>query len=105
MTSGTDPGTGSGPAHTGAEGEESKGLEFPCTYPIKAMGKSGAGLDKLVLTIVSRHVTVPDDAVRSRPSKGGRYESITVTVEVESRSQLESIYAELTHHEQVLWTL
>ncbi|MEM6575531.1 MAG: DUF493 domain-containing protein [Pseudomonadota bacterium] len=105
MTSATDSGAGGERRNAAAKIEEGRGLEFPCTYPIKAMGKSGAGLTEQVLEIVSRHVAVEDDAVRSRPSKGGKYESITVTVQVESREQLEAIYGELTRHDQVLWTL
>ena len=105
MTSETEPGNGKGPTDGTPEAEAGRGLEFPCTYPIKAMGKSDAGLHELVVAVVSRHVTVEADAVRSRPSKGGRYESITVTVEVDTRAQLESIYADLTGHDQVLWTL
>ena len=85
--------------------EAGQGLEFPCEIPLKAMGKSGASFKQLVVETVARHVTVDASNVRSRPSKGGKYESITVTVNLESRAQMERIYAELSSHPQVLWTL
>lgn len=84
---------------------QGNGLEFPCEIPLKAMGKSEAGLKELVVTTISRHVSVDISRVRSRPSKGGKYESITVTVHLETRSQMEQIYGELSRHDQVLWTL
>lgn len=90
-----------------AEGSNSgaQGLEFPCRYPIKAMGRTGEGLSEAVVGIIAGHVAVDEADVRSRPSSAGRFESITVTVAVETRSQLEAIYADLGRHEQVLWTL
>lgn len=87
------------------EQAEAAGLTFPCVFPVKAMGKSGLDLQQVVLDIVIRHASVADDTVACRPSKGGNYESITVTARVESRSQLEALYAELSGHDQVLWTL
>ena len=82
------------------------GLEFPCQLPIKAMGPSASGLDEIVLTIVTRHVgEVQAEQVRVRPSSAGRYESVTVTVQIESREQMEKIYAELANSDSVLWTL
>ncbi len=92
------------PAGNG-NGDRAQGLEFPCRYPIKAMGRTGEGLSEAVVGIIADHVTVAESDVRSRPSSAGRFESITVTVDVETREQLEAIYADLGKHEQVLWTL
>jgi putative lipoic acid-binding regulatory protein len=86
--------------------EQAQGLEFPCDYPIKAMGRSEEAFALAVVEIVSRHVgPVSEDQVRSRASNAGNFQSITVTIRVESRSQLEAIYQALADHELVLWTL
>lgn len=85
--------------------QSAKGLEFPCDYPIKAMGRADAGLKEKVSAIVAEHAALDPDQVRTRPSSAGRFESITITVRVESREQLETIYSRLAQSEQVLWTL
>jgi len=81
------------------------GLEFPCQYPVKAMGKSDESFQRTVIEIVSEHVSVDENLIRSRSSKGGNYRSVTVTIDVESRAQLERIYQALRAHREVLWTL
>lgn len=73
---------------------QSEGLTFPCRYPVKVMAESGAL--SAVLTVVRRHAGFsPDQDVRSRASRNGRFEAITVTVAVETRAQLEALYADL----------
>lgn len=81
-------------------------LEFPCQFPIKAMGKSSAQFDLTVVEIVRRHVDdLNEGAVSSRPSKGGKYTSVTVVIEATSRAQLDAIYQDLTDHPEVLMAL
>jgi uncharacterized protein len=81
-------------------------LQFPCLFPIKAMGKATETFDTLVVSIVRRHA--PDfgeAAVAVRPSAGGKYLAVTVTVHVQSREQLDAIYHDLVACEQVLFAL
>ncbi len=87
----TDARAGNGPA---------AGLTFPCRYPVKVMAESGARC--AVLEVVRRHAgfSAAED-VRSRPSRKGRFESITVTVTVETRAQLQALYADLDRLEAV----
>jgi putative lipoic acid-binding regulatory protein len=81
-------------------------LEFPCEFSVKAMGLTADDFDALVFEIVSRHVpNLSEGAVRSRPSKGGKYTSITVTFEATSKEQLDAIYYALTDHERILMSL
>lgn len=81
-------------------------LEFPCRFPIKAMGKSSAQFDLTVVEIVRRHVDdLHEGSVSSRPSKGGKYTSVTVVIEATSRAQLDAIYQDLTDHPEVLMAL
>lgn len=81
-------------------------LEFPCDFPIKAMGKAGIGLDATVAAIVRRHVDdLPEGAVQVRESRAGNYVSVTVTVRATSREQLDAIYRDLSACEQVVMAL
>ncbi len=86
--------------------EEETLLEFPCEFPIKAMGKSSDQFDLTVVEIVRHHVEdIKEGAVTSRASKGGKYTSVTVVIEAKSRAQLDAIYQELTAHPEVLMAL
>ena len=81
-------------------------LEFPCQFPVKAMGKSGPALELAVLEIVRRYVPdITGDAIRIIASKNGTYTSITLTVTAQSKQQLDDIYQDLTACEHVLYAL
>lgn len=81
-------------------------LEFPCRFPIKAMGRQNDEFEALVCGIVTRHAQLwPDEPIRSTPSKAGNFVSVTATVDAKSQAQLDAIYQELTDCEQVLMAL
>lgn len=81
-------------------------LEFPCNFPVKAMGLAGTDFDLLVMEIVGRHAgPLREGAVSSRPSSNGKYVSVTVVIQAQSKQQLDAIYNELTAHERVLMAL
>jgi putative lipoic acid-binding regulatory protein len=81
-------------------------LEFPCQFPIKAMGKADQALDLLVMEIVHRHAPdINEGTVTTRPSKGGNYIAVTVIVEATSKQQLNAIYQDLTDHPHILMVL
>jgi len=81
-------------------------IQFPCEFPIKAMGLATAEFDMTIVEIVRRHAPdLGEGAVTSRPSTNGKYVSITVTVRAQSQTQLDAIYMDLTACEQVLWAL
>jgi putative lipoic acid-binding regulatory protein len=64
-------------------------LEFPCRFPIKAMGKAGEDFDALVVQLVRRHVPdLNEAAVTLRQSSGGKWVSVTVVVEATSKKHL-----------------
>lgn len=88
------------------ESDEDSIMEFPCQFPIKVMGLAEDGFDVLIVGIVRRHAPdLSEGAIKSRLSQAGKYISITVTVEAESRQQLDNIYLDLTAHEKVLMAL
>ncbi len=81
-------------------------MEFPCQFPIKAMGLSDGQFEALVISLVRKHAPdLGEGAVKTVDSKGGKYISVTVTVRATSREQLDNIYRELTACEQVLMAL
>ena len=81
-------------------------LEFPCQFPIKAMGKADIELDLLVLEIVQKHAHVPEKIVmNTRPSKNGSYLAVTVIVEAQSKLELDTIYQQLSSHPLVLMAI
>lgn len=72
-------------------------LEFPCDFPIKVMGRTGVAFRAITLEIVERHAGRLDTSrISERLSGQGNYQSITYTIEAQSRAQLDAIYRELT---------
>jgi uncharacterized protein len=86
--------------------EQESPLQFPCEFPIKAMGRAATGFEALVVGIVRRHAPgLGEGAVRSRTSSAAKYLSVTVVVPATSRAQLDAIYQDLHACEQVLMVL
>ena len=87
-------------------GPDQSPLQFPCTFPIKAMGMASDTFDAMVVGIVRRHAPdIGEGAVAARASAGGKYLSVTVSIEARSREQLDAIYRDLVACEQVLYAL
>jgi putative lipoic acid-binding regulatory protein len=78
-------------------------FEFPCKFPIKAMGRSIIGIEASIVDIVRRHTEEIDIvSVRTRLSSGARYIGVTITITARSKAQLDAIYMDLTAHPDVL---
>ena len=81
-------------------------LEFPCEFPIKAMGLTCDSLEISVIEIVNRHVeNLPEGSLKMTPSRTGKYTSITITITAHSKDQLDAIYIDLTACEHVTMAL
>lgn len=81
-------------------------LTFPCTFPIKAMGLSSEDLVAEIVTIIRKYVAdLNEENVQERPSRHGKYTSITVTFEATSQAQLDAIYCELTACPRIIMAL
>ena len=64
-------------------------LEFPCRFPIKAMGRNSEDFESLVERIVLAHAELwPDEPLRTVPSKEGNFLSVTAVIEAQSQQQL-----------------
>jgi len=86
--------------------KDKKLMTFPCSYPLKVIGKNTNEFYSVVSAIIERHV--PDNSritYTGRVSSGDKYLSITATFSAESQEQLAAIYKELNDHRLVLFTL
>ena len=81
-------------------------LTFPCVFPLKIMGRREDGFAQTVAGIVQRHATdFHPRTMEMRPSKKGRYLSLTCTINAASREQLDALYTELSKHPMVMMVL
>ena len=81
-------------------------LDFPRTFPIKAIGKAEADFRELVMEIVRRHAPeLSINQVSVRESSGGKWLSVTLVILAKNQMQLDAIYRDLSSHDRVAWTL
>jgi len=81
-------------------------LKFPDKFSIKVMGAASTDFDTIVIEIVRQHCfDLKADAITRRTSSSGKYLSLTIPFTAQSRTQLDALYRELSHHEQVLMVL
>ncbi len=81
-------------------------LEFPCQFPVKAMGPCTDEFTAHVLEIVRKHApAIGEGSVKCNPSGKGKYQSVTCTIKAENQQQLDAIYQDLTASDQVIMSL
>ena len=81
-------------------------MTFPCSFPIKLMGRETDEFRQTVRALVEKHTgPLEDDAIESSLSRNGRFVSVTITVIAESREQLDNIYRDATAHDDVIMAL
>jgi len=81
-------------------------FKFPCDFPIKVMGKTAPAFPETVMSLVE--TLAPDldrSRVETRASGGGNYTGLTVTINAQSRAQLDDIYRALTSHPDIKYVL
>lgn len=70
------------------------------------MGYASPGFEEYIVAVVSRYASLTHPRqVSIKESSGGRYLSVTVSVQARSREHLELIYAELKADERVVFIL
>ena len=81
-------------------------MTFPCSFPIKLMGRETVEFRQTARELVEKHTgPLDDDAIDSALSRNGRFVSVTITVIAESREQLDNIYRDATAHDDVIMAL
>jgi uncharacterized protein len=81
-------------------------IEYPSDFPIKVFGEAKPGFAEAVAIAVKKHA--PDfnaASIETRSSAGAKYTSLTCTVRVTSREQLDNLYRDLTSHPMVKMVL
>ena len=74
-------------------------IEYPSRFPIKVMGANVDGFVRAVTEVARRFDPSFDAAtVEIRPSSGGKYLGVTVTITATSREQLDELYRTLSTH-------
>lgn len=74
-------------------------IEYPCDFPIKAMGVCVDGFAQTVIDAVLRHAPDFDPgSAEMRPSRKGNYLAVTCTFRAHSQQQVDALYIELSSH-------
>lgn len=77
-------------------------IEYPSRFPIKVMGAHVEGFAEAIAAVAVQFDPEFDAAtIEHRPSKGGNYLGLTITVTATSREQLDELYRTLTTHPMV----
>ena len=81
-------------------------LEFPCDYPLKVMGRHAPEFRERVIAVLAEGAAEsPVLKVEERLSRDGAYVSLTCTVRVASREELDGLYRRLHATGLVLFSL
>ena len=77
-------------------------IEYPSLFPIKVMGAMADGFAEALAAVALEFDPAFDaSTMELRPSKGGNYLGVTLTVTATSREQLDNLYRALTAHPMV----
>jgi hypothetical protein len=81
-------------------------IEYPCDFPLKVFGVAQQGFAQAVAEAVQQHAPDFDAAsIEMRASSSAKYLSLTCTVHVTSREQLDDLYRTLSSHPMVKMVL
>ncbi len=77
-------------------------ITYPSVFPIKIMGRQVPGFVD-AMAALARQFDPGFDAttIEQRPSKGGNYLGVTITITATSREQLDELYRTLSTHPMV----
>lgn len=77
-------------------------IDFPSAFPIKVMGAQIEGFEAAIVAVARQFDPDFDPRlIERRPSAGGRYLGLTLTVTATSREQLDGLYRTLSTHPMV----
>ena len=81
-------------------------IEFPCDFPIKVMGETHDDFAaEIIKTIQTQSPSFDATKIEMRGSSGGKYISLTCTVHVTTKAQLDDVYRALSAHPMVKFAL
>jgi putative lipoic acid-binding regulatory protein len=86
--------------------QEESLLKFPCDFLIKVMGETSDTFAAIMLEVIREHEPKFDASkIEMRGSSSGKFISLSCSVYVESKPQLDAIYRALTSHPLVKFVL
>lgn len=74
--------------------DKQKLWEFPCDFTFKAMTQAIEGIENNIISVIQSHVPGNYHPIL-RESKNGKYISVTVSIYLTSKSQLDKIYKDV----------
>lgn len=81
-------------------------FEFPCRFPIKVLGATEAKIESIVKEALQKELAVQENIeIHTRPSRNGKYTSVTATFTASSKDELDRLYLFFTQHEAIEWVL
>lgn len=81
-------------------------LQFPCDMYIKSMGAANIDLKTIVFEIAQKHFPqFTEENISVKASSGGKYESVTIEIRIQSRQELDAIYTDLKTCQQIVMVL
>jgi hypothetical protein len=77
-------------------------IEYPGLFPSKVMGANDPGFEQAMVDIAMRFDPAYDrGSLQVRPSSGGKYLGLTLSITATSREQLDELYRTLSTHPMV----
>jgi putative lipoic acid-binding regulatory protein len=71
-------------------------IVFPCSYPIKVLGRAGEDFQPAVMSIFNERAPGFESGdIHIKDSRNGTFQSITITIEAQSAEQLRLIHQDL----------
>ena len=76
--------------------EDPPKIVFPCTYPIKVLGRAGSTFQPAVMSVFNQYAAgFSEQDVLVKDSRNGNFRSITITIQAQSEEQLRQIHQDL----------
>ena len=77
-------------------------IEYPSRFPIKVMGLHAEDFVHAITRVALQFDPYFDaSTIEQRPSSGGKYMGLTITITATSREQLDELYRTLSTHPMV----
>ena len=77
-------------------------IEYPSLFPVKVMGINEPGFEQAMVDVAMRFDPAYDrSTLRLRPSSGGKYLGLTLSITATSLEQLDALYRALSSHPMV----
>ncbi len=93
-------------AHAGDSELTQRGLMFPAAHVLIAMGPPDQGFrDSLLQALLAAGARRTETPVEHKFSRTGRYQSVHIEVQVQTREELEALYLVIKAHPDVVYRL